>query len=93
MPKKPPPAPPRAASPFAVLAGIEVPSAPPTTSPDADAADRSRRARGRLDVRRMTAHRGGKTVTVITGFDGVPAAEIEQLAKRLQKACGAGGTI
>ena len=49
--------------------------------------------RGRLDIVRNTAHRSGKTVTVITGFVGVNAVDIERLAKQLQKACGAGGTV
>ena len=93
MKKKPLPAPPEtpSASPFAVLAGLDVPKAAPDESQTAPADPRA--PRRRLDVRRMTAHRGGKTVTVITGFDGVPAADVEQLAKRLQKACGAGGTL
>src|ERR1041385_9527833 len=49
--------------------------------------------RGRVDVIRQTAHRGGKTVTVVTGFTGIPLAEKERLAKKMQKACGAGGTV
>ena len=49
--------------------------------------------RGRVDIIRQTAHRGGKTVTVITGFAGVSQAEKEQLAKEMQKACGVGGTV
>ena len=96
MKKKPPPAPPEtpSSSPFAVLAGLDVPQAPPAESPgERVAPGPARTPRQRLDVRRMTAHRGGKTVTEISGFDGVPAAEIQQLAKRLQKACGAGGTV
>ena len=46
-----------------------------------------------MDIIRQTAHRGGKTVTVITGFVGVGQAEKEALAKRMQKVCGAGGTV
>jgi translation initiation factor 1 len=49
--------------------------------------------RGRVDIIRQTAHRGGKTVTVITGFAGISQAEKEQLAKEMQKACGVGGTV
>jgi len=96
MKKKHPPAPPAtpSSSPFAVLAGLDVPAAAPDESQAAHTAPAASRVpRRRLDVRRMNAHRGGKTVTVITGFDGVPTAEVEQLAKRLQKACGAGGTV
>jgi len=49
--------------------------------------------RGRVDIIRQTAHRSGKTVTVVTGFVGTGQAEKERLAKEMQKACGAGGTI
>jgi translation initiation factor 1 len=49
--------------------------------------------RGRVDIIRQTAHRGGKTVTVVTGFVGIGQAEKERLAKEMQKACGAGGTV
>jgi translation initiation factor 1 len=46
-----------------------------------------------VDIIRQTAHRGGKTVTVVTGFLGISLAEKEQLAKKMQQACGAGGTV
>ncbi len=36
--------------------------------------------------------RGGKTVTVLNGFTR-RSEELEDLAKRMKKACGAGGTI
>ncbi len=49
--------------------------------------------RGRVNILRQTAHRGGKTVTVVTGFVGIGQAEKESLAKEIQKACGAGGTV
>ena len=53
----------------------------------------ARKNRGRVDIIRQTAHRGGKTVTVIKGFVGISQAEKESLAKEMQKACGAGGTV
>jgi len=50
--------------------------------------------RGRVVLRRETAHRGGKTVIVI---DQIPApvstAELGELARRLKRACGCGGTV
>jgi translation initiation factor 1 len=49
--------------------------------------------RGRVDIIRQTAHRGGKTVTVVKGFTGIGQAEQETLAKEIQKACGTGGTV
>lgn len=51
------------------------------------------RNRGRVDIKRQTAGRGGKTVTVVEGFVGIGLPEKEQLAKRMQKACGCGGTV
>lgn len=87
-------------SPFAALQHMELP--PPVQSdlaaPDmrpAAAATPTRKPphRGRLDILRQTAHRGGKTVTVVSGFVGISQAEKEQLAKAMQKACGTGGTV
>jgi translation initiation factor 1 len=49
--------------------------------------------RGRVDITRQTAGRGGKTVTVAGGFVGIGQPEKEQLAKKMQKACGTGGTV
>jgi len=82
-------------SPFASLKHSSFPAASPTQSvsdQNASLSATSKKNRGRVDVIRQTAHRGGKTVTVITGFVGISQAEKEALAKRMQKACGAGGT-
>ena len=49
--------------------------------------------RGRVDIQRQTAHRGGKTVTVVTNFKGIGLAEKEALAREIQKSCGTGGTV
>lgn len=49
--------------------------------------------RGRVEVLRSTAGRGGKTVLVVRGFTGIGQPEKEQLAKAMQKACGTGGTV
>ena len=49
--------------------------------------------RGRVDIIRQTAHRGGKTVTVVTNFTGIGLQEKEALAKAMRKACGTGGTV
>ena len=83
-------------SPFAVLKNVELPSSPKVRPTDvqSDAAPTVRKKdRGRVDITRQTAHRGGKTVTVVTGFVGISLAEKETLAKEMQKACGAGGTV
>ena len=86
-------------SPFAALKKMERPLAPDTRqggdgSALADAKPTApKKNRGRVDIIRQTAHRGGKTVTVVTGFTGIKQAEKETLAKKMQKACGAGGTV
>ncbi len=61
--------------------------APPDTSKPA------RKHRGRVDIIRQTAGRGGKTVTVVNGFTGIGLPEKERLAKAMQRACGTGGTV
>lgn len=53
----------------------------------------SRKNRGRVDILRQRAHRGGKTVTVVTRFVGIGLAEKEKLARQMQKAFGTGGTV
>lgn len=80
-------------SPFASLRDVALPPArekvaQPVAPPSVQA-----KTRGRVDIIRQTAHRGGKTVTVVTGFVGIGQAEKEQLAKEMQKACGVGGTV
>jgi translation initiation factor 1 len=54
---------------------------------------RNQKNRGRLDIRRETGGRGGKTVTLIDGFVGIGLPEKEQLAKKIRGACGCGGTV
>ena len=50
-------------------------------------------SRGRVDIIRQTAHRGGKAVTVVKNFTGIGLPEKKELAKKMQKACGVGGTV
>ncbi len=50
-------------------------------------------SRGRVDIIRSTAHRGGKGVTVAKNFTGISLAEKQELAKKIQKSCGVGGTV
>jgi len=79
--------------PFAALGKITL---PPTTAEQPSAPHTepaAKKNRGRVDIIRQTAHRGGKTVTVVTGFVGISQAEKEKLAKSIQTACGAGGTV
>ncbi len=47
---------------------------------------------GTVRVSRDRSHRKGKTVTVITGVPGGPAA-VDDLAGTLKRLCGSGGTV
>src|ERR1051325_10955600 len=78
-------------NPFASLNREGLPAGPETQSEPA--APPPRKNRGRVDILRQTAHRGGKTVTVVTNFVGIGLPEKEKLAKQMQKACGTGGTV
>jgi translation initiation factor 1 len=83
-------------NPFGVLSGEGLPTEAETTPADSGQrpeAKPARKNRGRVDIIRQKAGRGGKTVTVIKGFVGIGLPEKEQLAKTMQKACGTGGTV
>lgn len=83
-------------NPFSALEGLSLPSvpAPPQSQSNAPAPPpKPAKSRGRVDIVREKAGRGGKTVTVACGFVGIGLSEKEQLAKKMQKACGVGGTV
>jgi translation initiation factor 1 len=66
---------------------LSLPAAEPRTE-----AEPVLKNRGRVDIIRQKAGRGGKTVTVVKNFVGIGLPEKEQLAKKM-KACGTGGTV
>lgn len=84
-------------NPFGALSASGLPSNAIPVSPKPAsgpvAAPAPAKNRGRVDVRRETGGRGGKTVTVVDGFVGIGLPEKEQLAKRMRAACGCGGTV
>src|SRR4051812_18587979 len=86
----------------AAFAGLNIPNLPeapkssegeplpfqsaPTTAPKS--------IKGRVILRRETAHRGGKAVVIVHDFDSrISAKQIEELGRRLRAACGCGGTV
>jgi translation initiation factor 1 len=79
-------------NPFAALSSAGLPPGPEKRADAAESAVPAKN-RGRVDIQRQTAHRGGKTVTVVTGFIGIGLPEKESLAKAMQKACATGGTV
>lgn len=48
-------------------------------------------AQQKLKIRLDTKHRGGKTVTLISGFVGTDA-DLQTLGRSLKNACGTGGS-
>lgn len=81
-------------NPFGALNSAGLPSAPPSSpAPASGAAQVPAKNRGRVDIKRSTAGRGGKTVTVVSGFTGIGLPEKESLAKKIRNACGCGGTV
>jgi translation initiation factor 1 len=83
-------------NPFGALSSEGLPPAPesaPLDSRQRTGTKPARKNRGRVDILRQTAGRGGKTVTVVKGFVGIGLPEKEQLAKAMQEACGTGGTV
>lgn len=48
-------------------------------------------AQQQLRIRLETKHRGGKAVTLVTGFIGT-AEDLDDLGRKLRNACGTGGS-
>jgi translation initiation factor 1 len=87
-------------NPFAALSGAGLPIAPKAVLEAAAKAvtkgkpsNVPEKNRGRVEIRRETGGRGGKTVTVVSGFLGIGLPEKEQLSKKMRSACGCGGTV
>ena len=81
-------------NPFVALSSNGLPPGsenPPVVS--APAVKPAKKHRGRVDILRVKAGRGGKTVTVVKNFVGIGLPEKEQLAKAMQRTCGTGGTV
>lgn len=84
----------QAPDPFGALAGLgDLPAGPDKSPVKISQRGQKSTNRGRVDIVRQTAHRGGKAVTVAKNFIGIALAEKQELAKKMQKACGVGGTV
>lgn len=79
-------------NPFGALGGA-LPSTPAAPSPTPVAPSATTKSRGRVDVLRTTAGRGGKTVTVAKNFVGIGEPEKIALCKAMRGAAGCGGTV
>ena len=85
-------------NPFGALSSAGLPSLTKATvsnspAPAPSGRKEPNRNRGRVDITRETGGRGGKTVSVVSGFVGIGEAEKDKLAKAMRAACGCGGTV
>lgn len=82
-------------NPFVALSSAGLPDGPENLAVNETPVEQAKpkKSRGRVDIIRQKAGRGGKTVTVVKGFVGIGLPEKEQLAKKMQKVCGVGGTV
>lgn len=80
-------------NPFGALGGLSLPTGNPTPAAAPKAEEKPAKNRGRVDVLRTTAGRGGKTVTVAKNFVGIGLPEKEALCKKMRSAAGCGGTV
>ncbi len=80
---------------FQAFAGLDIGGLPAGPAPSEEAAQpRNVSKKGRVVLRRETAHRGGKTVVIVDGFaDSIDDAAIAALGKELRAACGCGGSV
>lgn len=80
----------------AALSGLNLgslPDTPPAPAVPERADLQKKKKRGRVVLRRETAHRGGRTVIVIHDFPAsLTKAALEDLARDLRHAIGTGGT-
>ena len=77
------------------LSGLRFGTLPPgpSSSPDAPQPIKMKR-KGRVVLRKETAHRGGKTVIVVDQFpSGTSVGVLNELARGLRKAVGTGGAV
>lgn len=77
-------------NPFASLSSDGLKSFTPSP---VDPAPQKKKSRGRVDVKREKAGRGGKTVTVVYGMQNIELRERETLLKKIKSSCGAGGAL
>ncbi|MEI8235521.1 MAG: translation initiation factor [Verrucomicrobiota bacterium] len=79
---------------YQAFAGLKIGGLPPGPQSEESKASGGGTKRGRVVLRRETAHRGGKCVLIVDGFDdALDQPFLEALAKRLRAACGCGGTL
>lgn len=82
-------------SPFAAALGVSVPAAPATEEDEGGDSDGDRELwleTKKLTVRKERKGRGGKTVTVVSGFALACAGELDDVASQVARALGCGAS-
>lgn len=81
-------------NPFGGLDATELPAGPQPAAQSARAKPKAAKSKGRVEVRREKAGRGGKTVTTLREFPThIPLGELDRLTFELKKSCACGGTL
>ncbi|MGJ8638018.1 MAG: translation initiation factor [Opitutaceae bacterium] len=81
-------------NPFASLDAGGLPEAAPKPTTIHKPKKKKALNKGRVEVRREKAGRGGKTVTTLKEFSSnIPLRELEALTFELKKTCACGGTL
>ena len=83
-----------ASNPFGTLNAGGLPSGPTREQMRPKATEKKPKSKGRVEVRREKAGRGGKTVTTLREFPThIPLKELEAMTFNLKKTCACGGTL
>lgn len=84
-----------ASNPFGALNADGLPSGPtPEQMQPKVKVAKIPKSKGRVEVRREKAGRGGKTVTTLREFStNIPLQDLEQMAFELKKSCACGGAL
>ena len=71
-----------------------LPSGPSSEQMQQTKAKKAPKSKGRVEVRREKAGRGGKTVTTLKEFPThIPLKDLEAMTFKLKKTCACGGTL
>ena len=81
-------------NPFGALNTGGLPSGPPSEQMRPKRTETKVKSKGRVEVRREKAGRGGKTVTTLREFPScIPLKELEALTFKFKKICACGGAL
>jgi len=83
-----------ASNPFGALDTGGLPSGPSQEQMRPKRGDKKPQSKGRVEVRREKAGRGGKTVTTLKEFStNIPLKDLEAMTFKFKKTCACGGAL